>query len=104
MTSDQLRDLCQDLVHDLEMADWPRHLKNKFRDDITKARLALATSLPTPVSERLPGPEPCWWFTPEGDEEYGWWVLEPDGMERHPQPTHWLPAYALPLPSGEVSE
>ena len=59
---------------------------------------------PIPVSERLPGPEPCWWFTPEGDEEYGWWVLEPDGMERHPQPTHWLPFNALPLPSGEVEE
>lgn len=58
--------------------------------------------LPIPVSERLPGAEPCWWFTPEGDEEYGWWILEPDGIKRHPQPTHWLPAHALPLPSGEL--
>ena len=61
-----------------------------------------ALSQPVSVTDRLPGSELCWWFTPECDEEYGWWVLEPDGMERHPQPTHWLPAYALPLPSGEV--
>ena len=62
------------------------------------ARWGRPTPQPIPVSERLPGPEPCWWFTPEGDEEYGWWVLETDGMEREPQPTHWLPAHALPVP------
>ena len=53
---------------------------------------------PIPVSERLPKEPLAWWFTPESDEEYGWWVLEPNGMEREPQPTHWLPASALPLP------
>jgi hypothetical protein len=58
----------------------------------------LSPPQPIPVSERLPGPELCWWFTPESDKEYGWWVLEPDGMEREPQPTHWLPAHALPVP------
>ena len=55
--------------------------------------------LPVAVSERLPGDALCWWFTPESGEEYGWWVLETHGMEREPQPTHWLPIEALPQPS-----
>ena len=59
----------------------------------------LAPVQPVPVGERLPGDALCWWFTPEGGEEYGWWVLEPHGMEREPQPTHWLPIDALPQPS-----
>jgi hypothetical protein len=73
---------------------------------ISRARAALAQPepegpQPIPVSERLPGPDLCWWFTPESDEEYGWWVLETYGMEREPQPTHWLPAHALPIPRSE---
>ncbi|MEB3275383.1 MAG: hypothetical protein VKM92_00295, partial [Cyanobacteriota bacterium] len=61
----------------------------------------LSPPQPVPVSERLPEEPLAWWFTPEGDEDYGWWVLEPDGMERCPQPTHWLPAHALPMPIAE---
>jgi hypothetical protein len=91
------------------------HLEDYDRDNAAfdawqkiKAELKSALSQPEPegpqpipVSERLPGPDLCWWFTPESDEEYGWWVLETYGMEREPQPTHWLPAHALPIPRSE---
>lgn len=64
------------------------------------------------MSERLPGAEDCdaegfcWWFS-AADPTVGTfgiaacWVLrkhEPEDDFR----THWLPANALPLPSGEV--
>lgn len=30
-----------DLIDDLELADWPRHLKDKFRDDLIRARILI---------------------------------------------------------------
>lgn len=97
-----------------ELVAWLRELGAKkggcFNVSTFCANLTRAAELleqlsppqPIPVSERLPNNDLCWWFTPEGDEEYGWWILEPAGMNRHLQPTHWLPVHALPLPSGEV--
>lgn len=78
------------------------------RHSVDHARAVLArwgrpAPQPVPVSERLPKEPLAWWFTPESDEEYGWWVLEPNGMEREPQPTHWLPAHTLPLPTTSRS-
>lgn len=69
-----------------------------------------AAPVPVAVSERLPGPEDlddqrrCWWLAPETDTKCGCWCLGP-GTCLPPEgfgETHWLPAHALPLPSGEV--
>jgi hypothetical protein len=66
-------------------------------------RLALAAfrpvPAPVPVSARLPGPEDCL------DEGWAWFFNPRTGWRRATQPvhsgyTHWLPATALPLPSG----
>lgn len=35
-------DVLADLIDDLELADWPRHLKDKFRDDLIRARTLIA--------------------------------------------------------------
>ena len=82
--------------------------------------------VPVPVSERMPGPEDCdaegrcWLLTVE--DEYPQWRLhsiegnQPGGATMIWVPvdsspgvmvdcfytSHWLPAYALPLPAGEV--
>ena len=65
-----------------------------------------AAPVPVAVSERLPGAEDCeshgWcWVLYRG---YSTWALEPPcGQDGMPTGwTHWLPAHALPLPSGEV--
>ena len=73
-----------------------------------------AAPVPMAVSERLPGAEErdsdecCWWFYPETDDTLPVWVLSYGNdaweIEKPPSPTHWLPAHALPLPSGEVDE
>jgi len=58
----------------------------------------LSPPQPVPVSERLPGPELCWWYEPDEDDGYGgsWTLLRiRGGTSTH---THWLPAHALPLP------
>lgn len=61
---------------------------------------------PIPVSERLPGPEDCdaegrcWWLTSECEGQFSWELL-PNNELRWSW-SHWLPARALPLPSGEV--
>lgn len=57
---------------------------------------------PIPVSERLPGPDycdaegRCWWGDAGDDQFVPSWRLceQPDDTHF----THWLPAYALPLP------
>lgn len=64
---------------------------------------------PVPVSERLPGPEDCdadgrcWWWYPEvPGKTYGYWSHEDDAVPDRAldeQPSHWLPAHALPVPS-----
>ena len=64
---------------------------------------------PIPVTERLPGPDDmkngrCWWFFPETDTEFPYWNFENDGRERELPATHWLPAYALPLPTDALSQ
>ena len=68
--------------------------------------------VPVSVSERLPGPEYCdakgrcwWWYPSVPDKTYGYWAHEDDAIPERAideQPTHWLPAHALPLP--EVGE
>jgi len=65
-----------------------------------------AQSEPVPVSERLPGPEDwdvcgrCWMFDPCND---GWWAyrsaLPSDDELGRPPWTHWLPHWALPMPT-----
>jgi hypothetical protein len=48
------RELCQELVDDLEMSDWPYKLKEVFRADIARARAALAQPEPQgPTDEEL---------------------------------------------------
>lgn len=39
--SKDLRAALTDLIHDLELADWPRHLEDKFREDLIRARILL---------------------------------------------------------------
>ena len=62
------------------------------------ARWPLAAIKPIPVSERLPGPEDCmdegwaWFYTPRGD-----WIKAV--LPVSPAYTHWLPHYALPIPT-----
>jgi hypothetical protein len=64
---------------------------------------------PVPVSERLPGPEGdcdaevrCWWGDAGNDEFVPSWRLckQPD----KPCFTHWLPHWALPVPSSPTPE
>ena len=45
--TDTYRALCEELVDDLEMSDWPSKLKETFRADIARARTLLAQ----PVAE-----------------------------------------------------
>ena len=65
-----------------------------------------AAPVPVAVSERLPGDALCWWYEPDEDDDlsgYGgcWTLLRIRGAVSFY--THWLPAHALPLPSGEVA-
>jgi hypothetical protein len=54
MTNPTFRALCEELVDDLEMSDWPYKLKEVFRADITRARAALAQPEPVaPTDEAL---------------------------------------------------
>jgi hypothetical protein len=75
---------------------------------------------PVPVSERLPGPEDClgrpwegtdagfcWWFYPGLD---GWRLMMATRWEggiyqnwTPPSATHWLPHWALPVPSSNFT-
>jgi hypothetical protein len=98
----------------------PEHFADYARDVLARwgtSNLAETRSSlePIPVTERLPGPRDCapWpsesdasaWCWVGSDVDGGWaWeqrsagclVMFPDDF------THWLPAQALPLPSGEV--
>jgi hypothetical protein len=68
-----------------------------------------SSTQPIPVTERLPGPEDCdaegkcwWWYPPVPEQTYGYWAHEHDAVPERAvdeQPSHWLPAHALPLPS-----
>ena len=68
-----------------------------------RARWPLAAVEPVPVSERLPGPEDCmdegwaWFYTPRGD-----WIKAV--LPVSPAYTHWLPHYALPVPTTTTTE
>ena len=63
-----------------------------------RARWGRPAVQPVPVSERLPGPEDCmdegwaWFYTPRGD-----WIKAV--LPVSPAYTHWLPHYALPVPT-----
>lgn len=65
------------------------------------ARWGRPAPQPVPVSEHLPGPELCWWYEPDEDDDgsgYGcsWTLLRIRGNTVNY--THWLPAHALPIP------
>jgi hypothetical protein len=47
------RALCEELVDNLEMSDWPSKLKATFRADIDRARAALAEQSVGPTDEEL---------------------------------------------------
>lgn len=66
-----------------------------------------AAPVPVAVSERLPGANDveaklryCWWWNQEQDV----WMYGDASHADHSVYTHWLPAHALPLPSGEVAK
>jgi hypothetical protein len=105
------KQLCVELLAALEnegYAHWIRHTPDE--DELClRARTALAesepkepTPQPVPVSEHLPGPGDrnsdgkCWWFCFECPGEHSYWIL---AKEVYCDPTYWLPAHALPLPS-----
>ena len=60
-------------------------------------RSAGLTAAPVPVSERLPGLDvKCWWFDSTKQWYFrSWEEINIAGLR---QPTHWLPASALPVP------
>jgi hypothetical protein len=70
-------------------------------DDFVKAARAHPTPEPIPVSERLPGDQLCWWFEADEDGGYGnnWTLLRIRGSATGY--THWLPHWALPLPTDQ---
>jgi hypothetical protein len=99
---------------DTEIYGWRRcFTPEEFSGTIRSAldRWGTATPQPVPVTDRLPeagdcdAEGRCWWLH-IGEDGLGDW------FQRAPYPsatsyaffrmTHWLPAHALPLPSGEV--
>ena len=93
-----------------DMREQANHGYSEFigGDDLRRAAdllEQLSPLQPIPVSERLPGPGDCdadgrvWWLGVET------WMLRTYAVVAGaaiPLGTHWLPAHALPLPSGEV--
>ena len=102
-----------------EVADETRYLTKELRDQADDLSPSLelfglihrAADLleqrhpaPVPVAERLPGLEDC------DAEHYCWrwntigrlWARQPLARSWYEFESHWLPATALPLPSGEV--
>jgi hypothetical protein len=55
------RALCEELVDNLEMSDWPSKLKATFRADIDRARAALAEQPVGPTDEELDEFAVFWW-------------------------------------------
>lgn len=113
-----LRDVLADESKDAVQMVWQRTRICDAVDLMEANRAALAEPepllehlmpQPVPVSERLPVPGDCdekgrcWWWYPEvPGKTYGYWAHEDDAVpERalNEQPTHWLPADALPQPS-----
>jgi hypothetical protein len=91
-----------------------------MRDDVLSlARAVLArwgrpSIEPVPVSERLPteadcdAERMCWWWHPDHKEDEftdGWMLLKPEWAGGHhdtddsPSYTHWLPHWAMPIPT-----
>ena len=102
-----------------EVADETRYLTKELRDQADDLSPSLelfglihrAADLleqhhpaPVPVSERLPelgdcdGEHYCWRWNTIG----GLWARQPLARSWYEFESHWLPAHALPLPSGEV--
>lgn len=84
---------------DCELLDFARAVLDRWGNH----RGILGSSpQPIPVSERLPGPDDCdaegrcWWIHSTK------WSLLHERQARALSYTYWLPAHALPLPSGEV--
>lgn len=67
------KQLCAELVDDLELCDWPFKLKETIRADIDRARAALAEPEPKgPTDEELD--ELAWnWYSKTGST---WWQIE----------------------------
>ena len=95
----------RDAAFDLNGSDPAKSMLTRAADLLEQRHPA-----PVPVAERLPGAEDCdaegrcWAWNPDppdNDEEESW-VLQPRAWIDSPWTTHWLPANALPLPSGEV--
>lgn len=104
----------------------PGNGRELLRDFLARwgtSNLAETRSLlePIPVSERLPGPRDCianprngqgqwcWGWKGPGSVETvavlfsgGWRMMRREWLAN--DATHWLPANALPVPSGEVEE
>ena len=78
----------------------PEHSARDMKDDL-HARCGTPTAQPVPVSERLPGPEDCdsegmcWWW----DEDDDMWRLRSEHRHWLLCWTHWLPHWALPVPT-----
>jgi hypothetical protein len=101
-------------AYDEHGGKWPDHHVEALFQAVEDARAALAqpepvapTIQPVPVSEGLPGPKDwdvcgrCWMFDPCSD---GWWAyrsaLPSDDELGRPPWTHWLPHWALPVPTN----
>jgi hypothetical protein len=81
------------------MDAWP----NEESINLTRAATLLerlSPPQPVPVSEQLPGLDAkCWWFDSTKQWYFRSWVeINIAGLR---QPTHWLPAHALPVPSHD---
>jgi hypothetical protein len=80
------KQLCAELVDDLEMADWPWKLKESFRADIQRARAALAE--PEPQRRYIYSPvqiAECGGPCEQGPEHCDCgelWVTEPEPTDR----------------------
>jgi hypothetical protein len=73
------KQLCAELVDDLEMADWPWKLKESFRADIQRTRAALAEPEPEgPTTQELKTFACKWWnkFGFVKDKATCRWVLD----------------------------
>jgi hypothetical protein len=98
--------VCAFLLNEENQSDPRRALHDLISWEVQLARDPLINPpvhpTPVPVIERLPGDQLCWWYEPDEwlQGQGGWTLLRIWGGTG--AYTHWLPAHALPLPSGEV--
>jgi hypothetical protein len=96
------------VIHPLQEGTDIREQLLAFAHDL-RARWGRPAPAPIPVAERLPRPEDCnedcmlWLYTPDIiDPEVGSWTwAHVDWVtDRDTDVTHWLPHWAMPLPTG----